>query len=395
MAALYYTLYGVAAAVFGGWCFVWLLHITGLCLAKYYLHRKINQLPPETPVPGISIIKPLVGIDPNLFSNLETFFTMRYPKYELLFCISDESDSSIMLVKRLIEKYPAVDSCIFVGGENVGLNPKINNMMPGYRAAKYELVMVSDSRIRMKEDTLLDMVSYMTGNVALVHQMPFTCDRIGFPATLEKVFFGTYHARMYLIANMVGINCATGMSVIMKKEVLDEAGGFEVFGKYLAEDYFFAQYMLDNGFKLSVCSQPALQNSGVCEVADFQSRITRWAKLRISMVPFTALFEPFSECMLMGLAASWAANFIFNWDPITLYLVHTLVWFFLDWILVSIVQNGILPFSKFEYVVSWLFREICTFFLFMKAIFDPTIRWRIGTFRLRWGGIVEEVKPKS
>lgn len=39
----------------------------------------------------------------------------------------------------------------------------------------------------VKEDTLLDMVSSMTDEVALVHQMPFVCDRKGFPAVLEKV----------------------------------------------------------------------------------------------------------------------------------------------------------------------------------------------------------------
>ena len=36
-------------------------------------------------------------------------------QYELLFCISDESDPSFMLVKKLIEKYPDVDAQIFIG----------------------------------------------------------------------------------------------------------------------------------------------------------------------------------------------------------------------------------------------------------------------------------------
>jgi hypothetical protein len=36
-------------------------------------------------------------------------------QYELLFCISEESDPSLMLVKRLMEKYPNVDATIFVG----------------------------------------------------------------------------------------------------------------------------------------------------------------------------------------------------------------------------------------------------------------------------------------
>lgn len=69
----------------------------------------------------------------------------------------------------------------------VGVNPKINNMQPGYLAAKHELVLVSDSGLLMKEDTLTDMVAHMTPDVGIVHQMPFTCDRKGWPAILEKV----------------------------------------------------------------------------------------------------------------------------------------------------------------------------------------------------------------
>jgi len=41
--------------------------------------------------------------------------------------------------------------------------------------------------LSVKPDTLMDMVSCMTEKVGLVHQMPFSCDRTGIPATLEKV----------------------------------------------------------------------------------------------------------------------------------------------------------------------------------------------------------------
>lgn len=55
-----------------------------------------------------------------------------------------------MLVKSLMEKYPHVDVSVFIGGEQVGMNPKINNLQPGYNAAKYELLLISDSGIRSK-----------------------------------------------------------------------------------------------------------------------------------------------------------------------------------------------------------------------------------------------------
>lgn len=110
--------------------------------------------------------------------------------------MEDKEDPSIMLVEHLMEKYPNVEAQLFLGGSDVGVNPKINNMNPGYEAAKYELVMISDSGIRMKEDTLVDMVQHMTDNIALVHQMPFTADREGFAATFEKVIV---YCNIYLV----------------------------------------------------------------------------------------------------------------------------------------------------------------------------------------------------
>jgi len=55
------------------------LHCSISDFRKWKLHRKVTKLPSETPCPGVSILKPLMGVDPNLFNNLETFFTMNYP----------------------------------------------------------------------------------------------------------------------------------------------------------------------------------------------------------------------------------------------------------------------------------------------------------------------------
>lgn len=174
----------------------------------------------------------------------------------------------------------------------------------------------------------------MKEDVGLVHQMPYTCDSVGLPSTLEKVYFGTYHARMYLSAAVVGINCATGMSALMRKNLLDKAGGFQAFGCYLAEDFFFAKHITDENYKL----------------------------------------------------ASLSAHILFKIDPVPFYMVHILVWFMFDWILIHVVQNGNLPFNKFEFLVMWMFRECGAPYLFLHAVMNQDISWR--TKKFRWQNLI-------
>lgn len=78
----------------------------------------------------------------------------------------------------------------------------------------------------------------------------------------------------------------------MRNEVLLKVGGLKTFGCYLAEDFFLAKAIIDAGYKTTISSQPAWQNSGICDISSFQARLIRWAKLRVAMVPHTLVLEP-------------------------------------------------------------------------------------------------------
>ncbi|CAF0763799.1 unnamed protein product, partial [Didymodactylos carnosus] len=364
----------------------------------YKFHRKPSS--PSKELPGVSIIKPLTGVDCNLAENLKTFFELDYPTYELLFCVQEPNSEAIDIVKRLQQQYPRIDSQLFIGSQSekftIGIevkNPKIFNMIPAYDKAKHPLFLISDSGLKMHETTLYDMVACMNENVGLVHQMPFTCDRKRFAASVEKVYFGTQHARMYMTINLIGINCVTGMSCLIRKEAIDKVGGLRAFGHYIAEDFYLAYEVAKQGWKIRVAPAPALQNSGEYSIRTWIDRMIRWYKLRMRLSPL-AYLEPFQECLSSALLAGIVTNYLFEWNSLVVTACHILIWFMLDYLMLRITQGGPLPFSKFEFAVAWMMREISAFYIYFKAFTESsTIKWRGRVFKLGTGTRAEEIKP--
>ncbi|CAB3405157.1 unnamed protein product [Caenorhabditis bovis] len=381
------TLFAIVGLVFVTCLYI--IHWIAFLYSKYRLHWKIRADPS---LPGVSVIKPIVGADANLRENLETFFVSQYHKFELLFCFNAENDPAVRIVRQLMAKYPEIDAKLFFGGEKVGMNPKINNMMPAYRAAKYPLILISDSGILMKADSILDMASTMMSHekMALVTQVPYCNDRRGFAAAFEQIFFGTSHGRIYLAGNCMEFVCSTGMSSMMKKAALEELGGIQAFGMYLAEDYFFGRQLADHGYKSAISTNPALQNSPPSDVFAFLDRICRWIKLRIAMLPHIILVEPLQDCFITAIIMGTCLDYLFAINFYATFVAHIVFWISMDYSLMSSIQNGPLPFSLPCFIGIWLLRELSAPIVFVSALCRPTIRWRNNIFKLEWGGRIKQ-----
>lgn len=85
--------------------------------------RKRYRLRPRSPlaaaapttVPGVSILRPLKGLDTNLYENLESTFTQEYPSFEILLSVAEENDQALPIVRDLMAKYPQVDATVIIG----------------------------------------------------------------------------------------------------------------------------------------------------------------------------------------------------------------------------------------------------------------------------------------
>ncbi|KAA0193565.1 Ceramide glucosyltransferase [Fasciolopsis buskii] len=398
------------------------------------LFKEFTSPCPPVIFPGVSIIKPLSGVDINLEVNLTSYFQLDYPKYELLFCVADDIDPACDIVRKLQSAYPHVISRLIVAEEEIGVNPKINNLQAGYVVSQYDLILISDAGVWMRPDTLTDMVATLLGDprVGMVHQVPFltpylsdstsysathrefqtskpalasrmlpshTSTRPSFAWIMQLVFFGCWHAKISLCASLLGINCTTGMSCLIRKSILSEVSGFKPFACYLAEDFFLAKHMLDHGWSVRVSHQPAWQNSPSVSLNQFWSRLNRWSQLRLSMVLAAYLLEPFSRCLPNALLGAFGFAYIFPdfVDPGVYFLCHMLIWFLLDYILLLYVYPPCVPLciTRLEYLIAWIFSELTAVPNHIGAAFKRELQWRDKKFRVRWGGLAEQVCPKQ
>ena len=64
----------------------------------------------------------------------------------------------------------------------------------------------------------------------------------------------------------------------------------------------------------------------------------RWMRLRHAMLPAFMFLEPIFHSMVLGLMNSWAFNHLFGFSPLFFFLIHLLVWFLLDYSMISIFE---------------------------------------------------------
>jgi len=83
---------------------------------RYRTFKKSNssQLP-SGKAPGVTIIRPLKGVDCNLYENLVSSFLQDYPNFEIIFSVANENDPAIKVAKNLMKRYPKVDAKLIIG----------------------------------------------------------------------------------------------------------------------------------------------------------------------------------------------------------------------------------------------------------------------------------------
>jgi ceramide glucosyltransferase len=251
-----------------------------------------------TKTPGISILKPLCGIDDDLEENLRSFAALDYPTYEVILGVEKTDDPAYPVAEALVARWPKRFSLHVQQGQP-GLNPKVNQLITLAKAARHEIVIVSDSNIRAHAGYLADTAAaFEDPQVALVtHPIAGIAEaRLG---SLFDNFYMTTHFSVGMIAakEFSDQDLVIGKSMGFRRQHLDALGGFESAKNVLAEDFVMGRRVKNElRMKVAIGSHPVLAVSKRRSVGDFMRRYNRWAVMQTKAV---GLFV-YTSSMLMN-----------------------------------------------------------------------------------------------
>ncbi|MGZ3659406.1 MAG: ceramide glucosyltransferase [Bdellovibrionota bacterium] len=362
------------------WALSALFVLTGTALVCRRLNLGRKPAIPQTGLPAISVLKPLKGADSGMRDNLESFFQVDYPEFELLFSVAEGTDPAVAVVNELRKRYPQVSARLLCGAENVGMNPKVNNLTRSYRQASYDIVLISDSNVRIAPDYLRKKVAFLTPDVGVVTAAVAGIQPKGLGGMLEAVYLNTFYARGMSLAFATGNPCVVGKSMLFRRSVAARFGGIRALADYLAEDFAFGEEMRKLGLKVAMMDEPVNQFIGVYSFRSFWDRHLRWGRIRKVHAPAAFLLEPLTTPMVSGILLSLSLH---SWHPMlyTFALCGAC-----DILLMTRISRRFDAWAPF----AWLLRESLSLPLWFAVAGGNTVEWRGSTLTLSYGGKIQE-----
>jgi ceramide glucosyltransferase len=276
-------------------------------------------------VAGVSVVRPVCGLENHIEDTLGSAFELDYPRYEIIFCAATANDAAVPLVKRLIAAHPHIPARLLIGNEAISENPKLNNVCKGWRAAAYDWVVMADSNVLMPPDYIERLLAAWRPDSGLVSSPPVGCRPQGFWAELECTFLNTYQVRWQYAAAGVGIGFAQGKSMLYRRSQIEQAGGLRLLATEPAEDAATTKLVRGLGLRVCLVDAPFGQPLGYRSAREVWARQLRWARLRqASFKRYYAL-----EILSGGIGPLLAAAYVLGASglPVTGVIAVAAVWY--------------------------------------------------------------------
>jgi ceramide glucosyltransferase len=264
-------------AVLGGAVVPFLYYLGAICCAWRFFRKRGEDH--DDFAPPVSILKPVRGLDREAYENFASFCRQNYPTYEILFGVANGQDPAVSVIRRVIRDFPELPIRLLIGSEDHGSNDKASRLCRLVREARYDLLVISDSDIRVGPNHLQSIAApFRDPRVGVV-----TCMYVGMTepclwSELEAINLTSSFLGGVLVARQLeGMRFALGAMIAITRARLGEIGGYEALADFAADDFEVGNRVAARGHRveLSPCTVQTVCSARTAK--EFFAQQLRWA----------------------------------------------------------------------------------------------------------------------
>ncbi|MGH7000005.1 MAG: bacteriohopanetetrol glucosamine biosynthesis glycosyltransferase HpnI [Stellaceae bacterium] len=327
--------------------------------------------------PAVTILKPLCGAEPELYSCLRSFCDQDYPEFQIVFGVADAADGAVAVVKRLMSEFLARDLILTIDARIQGENLKVSNLVNMARFAKHDVIVVSDSDTRVGRDCLARVAAPLadtrTGAVTCLYKASPTP---GLASRLGALFIDDWFLSSAVVdARMREVTYCFGPVSAVRRDALAAIGGFSRLASHLADDFMMGRLIAAAGYRIELAD--VIVDTVVAETwRSLFAHELRWARTVKAVKPgehfMSGITEPLPLISLL----------LFNEGVLGWSVIGTMV-----------ARRLALHFAlRAHFVVAppcpWLvpLRECLCFAVWVASFAGSNVRWRNRDFTIDAGG---------
>lgn len=235
--------------------------------------------------PPISNLKPVRGLDPEAYENFASLCRQDYPEYELIFCVTDQTDPSVPVIQKLMKDFPERQIRLLYSAGSTALNDKVAKLRLMVSEARYEHLVFNDSDVRVDPGYLRRLIAPLgdpkVGGVTCFY---VPAGEGAFVNQLQDIgMMSDFYAGILVAWELDGVHFALGPTMASTKQRVEAFGGFQVLENGPADDLLFGRLIAEQGVEFK------LLPNVVKTVPDFQgfrelvAKRLRWMTVMRSM----------------------------------------------------------------------------------------------------------------
>jgi ceramide glucosyltransferase len=247
-----------------------------LYAARRFFSRRVA---PADFTPPLSVLKPVRGLDHEAYENFASYCRQDYPDYEILFAVPDESDASIPVIRQIMSDFPERRIRLLVGSKRLGTNDKVNKLCRMAREARADILVVSDSDVRVAPDHLRTIAAAFrdreTGAATCLYRGSGP-DSFG---TMMEVLGSSSEFQPGVLAAWLleGVKFTLGATMAVRREALEAIGGFEALTSHYSDDFEMGHRIAARGYRVELIGRPVVVVFSPETVGECFRHQVRWA----------------------------------------------------------------------------------------------------------------------